>query len=88
MDVTISDKPKRRGRPHAPVTSKGAMRRLREEAGLTQSELATITKISQNSISIAERTGRGLTEDNWQSVAKALNSSVFILRGWKKIFAE
>jgi len=44
--------------------------------------------VSQFSISIAERTGEGLKETQWEQLADILHSDVLTLRGWQKIFAK
>lgn len=81
----IQDKAIRR----APVGEKaGKLRAIRIERGYSQQDLAMHLKIKQGSISQAERTGVGLTEDNWKKLADLLKSDVLTLRGWKKIFAE
>ena len=87
MDTTITTSAKRRGQPLAPVTSKGKLRAIRIARDFSQKQLAEVCQVSQFSISVAERTGQGLQEEQWEKLADLLNSDVLTLRGWKKIFA-
>jgi transcriptional regulator with XRE-family HTH domain len=63
------------------------LREFRLRADLTQSEIADLLRVKQSTVSVAEKTGKGLGEDKWEQLAKLFGTDVLTLRGWAKIYA-
>jgi hypothetical protein len=51
-------------------------------------EIADLLGVQQSTVSVAEKTGRGLGEDKWEILADLFKTDVLTLRGWAKIYAE
>lgn len=68
-----------------PVEAGRNLERLIRERGLTQVELEKITKLKQEAISRAIKTGRGIRPAGWRKLAAALNVPVESIFGLKKV---